>query len=126
MLASRQGKQRMIAVVGQLQQDQYLLMLLLPLLLLMPPRSAERKKRKLPGKRRRSKLQLLKGAALVMVSAAVLALVAAVEVVLAVGFDRRRAGIWMHQSILPSVHYAQRARSLPQFVVASPDMYCLP
>ena len=47
-------------------------------------------------------------------------------VVLAVGFDRRRAGIWMHQPILPSVHYAQRARSLPQFAVTSPEMYCLP
>jgi hypothetical protein len=56
----------------------------------------------------------------------VLVLVAAVEVAVAVGFERRRAGIWMHQSILPSVHYAQHTHSLPQFVVTSPDMYCLP
>jgi hypothetical protein len=82
-------------------------MLPLPLL---PTRSAERKRRKLPGKRRRRRKQqpLL-----------VLVLVAAVGMVVAVGFDRRRAGIWMHRSILPSVHYAQRARSLLQFVVTS-------
>jgi hypothetical protein len=116
-------QQRISVVVGQQQQDQDQRML--PLLL-RPMRSAERKKGKLPGKRRRSKLQLLKEAALVMVSASVVAVVAAVEVVVAVGFDRRRVGIWMHQSVLPFVHYAQRARSLPQFVAISPEMYCLP
>jgi len=62
----------------------------------------------------------------VLVLVLVLVLVAAVAVAVAVGFERRRAGIWMHQSILHSVHYAQHTHSLPQFVVTSPDMYCLP